>query len=146
MRKLWSEEKTSHSGEFVSFKDARAFPKPVQRGNLPIIFGGESAPALRRVAEYGTGWFGFNLNPADAAAKVAKLHALMRERGRATSEVELIVSPYLKGVAPADLRGYREIGISEIVMLLNIPEDESKLPAQLEQMAREWVEPAAKLG
>jgi hypothetical protein len=30
-------------------------------------------------------------------------------------------------------------------MLLDIPEDDTKLPAQLEQMAREWVEPAAKL-
>jgi len=146
MRKLWSEEKSSHSGEFVSFKDVRAFPKPVQRGNVPIIFGGESAPALRRVAEYGTGWFGFNLDPAEAAAKVAKLHGLMRERGRAVKEVELIVSPYLKSVTPADLRGYREAGVSEVVMLLNIPDDESKLPAQLEQMAREWVEPALKLG
>jgi len=146
MRKLWSEEKSSHSGEFVSFKDVRAFPKPVQRDKVPIIFGGESAPALRRAADYGTGWFGFNLDPAEAAAKVAKLHGLMRERGRALNQVELIVSPYLKSVAPADLRGYREAGVSEVVMLLNIPDDESKLPAQLEQMAREWVEPALKLG
>lgn len=146
MRKLWSEEKSSHSGEFVKFKDVRAFPKPVQRDKLPIIFGGESAPALRRVADYGTGWFGFNLDPAEAAAKVAKLHDLMRERGREPNQVELIVSPYLKSVTPADLRGYREAGVSEVVMLLNIPDDESKLPAQLEQMAREWVEPALKLG
>jgi len=70
----------------------------------------------------------------------------MRERGRPAGEVELIVSPYLKNMATADLHDYRAAGISEIVMLLNIPEDEAKLPAQLEQMAREWVEPAAKLG
>jgi probable F420-dependent oxidoreductase len=146
MRKVWSEEKTSFNGEFVSFKDARAFPKPPQGGKLPIIFGGESTPALRRVADYGTGWFGFNLTPAEAAAKVARLHTLMRERGRPAGEVELIVSPYLKNMTTVDLHDYRATGISEIVMLLNIPEDEAKLPAQLEQMAREWVEPAAKLG
>jgi hypothetical protein len=58
----------------------------------------------------------------------------------------MIVSPYLQNVTPADLRGYREAGVREIVMLLDIPEDEAKLPAQLEQMAREWVEPAEKLG
>jgi probable F420-dependent oxidoreductase len=145
MRKLWSEEKSSHSGEFVNFKDVRAFPKPAQGGNVPIIFGGESTPALRRTADYGTGWFGFNLSPADAAAKVEKLHALMRERGRNPNEVELIVSPYLKDVTPRDSSAYRSSGVSEVVMLLNIPEDDSKLPAQLEQMAREWVEPAAKL-
>ena len=145
MRKLWSEEKSSHSGEFVNFKDVRAFPKPVQGGKVPIIFGGESTPALRRVAEYGTGWFGFNLTPAETAAKVEKLHGLMRDRGRNPNEVELIVSPYLKDMKPGDLSGYRKSGVNEIVMLLNIPEDDSKLPAQLDQMASEWVEPAAKL-
>src|SRR5579864_3239234 len=51
MRKVWSEEKTSFNGEFVSFKDARAFPKPPQGAKLPIIFGGESLPALRRTAD-----------------------------------------------------------------------------------------------
>jgi probable F420-dependent oxidoreductase len=146
MRKLWSDDEASHSGEFVSFKEARSFPKPAQRDKVPIIFGGESMPALRRVAEYGSGWFGFNLNPEQAAAKIAKLNALVRERGREPGEIELIVSPYLQKVTVADLRGYREAGVSEIVMLLDIPADEAKLPAQLEQMAREWVEPAAKLG
>src|ERR1700678_3972369 len=73
MRRLWSEEKTTYEGEFVNFRDARSFPKPPQGGNLPIIFGGESAPALRRVAEYGTGWYGFNLDPAEAAAKIERL-------------------------------------------------------------------------
>jgi probable F420-dependent oxidoreductase len=145
MRKLWSEPQTSFSGEFVSFKGVRSFPKPVQGAKLPIIFGGESAPALRRVAEYGNGWFGFNLDPAGARAKIAKLHGYMRERGRATGEVELIVSPYTLKVTPADLPAYREAGISEVVLLLSMPDDDAKLPAQLEQMAREWVEPAAKL-
>ena len=69
----------------------------------------------------------------------------MRERGRDASEVELIVSPYTQNITPGDLSAYRKSGVSEVVMLLNIPEDDSKLPAQLEQMAREWVEPAAKL-
>jgi len=145
MRKLWSEEKASYSGDFVQFKDARSFPKPAQKGNVPIIFGGESGPALRRVADYGTGWFGFNLNPEEAKAKIARLTTLTRERGRDPREIELIVSPYLQKVTPADLRSYRESGVSEVTMLLDIPEDDAKLPAQLEQMAREWVEPAAKL-
>ena len=145
MRKLWSEPQTSFSGEFVNFKGVRSFPKPVQGAKLPIIFGGESAPALRRVAEYGNGWFGFNLDPAGARDKISKLHGYMRERGRAAGEVELIVSPYTLKVTPADLPAYREAGVNEVVLLLSIPDDDAKLPAQLEQMARDWVEPAAKL-
>ena len=145
MRKLWSEEKTSFSGEFVNFKDARMFPKPPQGARLPIFFGGESGPALRRVADYGTGWFGFNLNPDQAAAKITRLKELLRERKRDLRDVELIVSPYLQNVTREDLTGYREAGVSEVVMLCPPPENDAELTPLLEKIAREWVEPAAKL-
>ena len=146
MRTLWGDESSSFHGEFVNFDAARCFPKPVQGGKVPIIFGGESLPALKRAAEYGTGWFGFNLDPKQAAAKIERLKGLIRERGRALSEVEIIVSPYMQRVAPTSLGAYHTAGVSEIVQLLQIPEDEAKLPAVLEQMARDWVEPAARLG
>ncbi len=146
MRKLWGEESTTFHGEFVNVDAARSFPKPVQGGQVPIIFGGESAPALKRVAEYGTGWFGFNLTPEAATAKVEQLKGLMGERGRALGEVEIIISPYLQKVAPGSLNAYQAAGVSEIVQLLPIPADEAKLPDVLEQVARAWVEPAARLG
>jgi probable F420-dependent oxidoreductase len=145
MRKLWSEEKTSFSGEFVNFKDARMFPKPPQGARLPIIFGGESGPALRRVADYGTGWFGFNLNPDQAAAKIKRLKELADERKRNLRDIELIVSPYLQNVTREDLNGYHEAGVKEVVMLCPPPENDAELPPILEKIARDWVEPAAKL-
>ncbi|MGH7839056.1 MAG: LLM class F420-dependent oxidoreductase [Candidatus Binataceae bacterium] len=145
MRKLWSEEKASFSGEFVNFTDARSFPKPVQGANIPIIFGGDSGPALRRVADYGTGWFGFNCNPDQAATKIARLKELLRERNRDPRAVELIVSPYLQQVTREDLTGYHEAGVSEVVMLCPPPENNAELPPLLEKLARDWVEPAAKL-
>ena len=146
MRKLWREEKTSFSGEFVKFEGARSFPKPPQRDEIPVIFGGESGPALRRVADYGTGWFGFNLNPEQATAKAARLKELLRERNREAGGVELIASPYLQQITREDLAGYREAGISEVVLLCPPPENDAELRPILEQMARDWVEPAAKLG
>jgi probable F420-dependent oxidoreductase len=145
MRKLWSEEKSSYSGEFVSFKDARSFPKPAQGGKVPIIFGGESAPALRRVANYGSGWFGVNLNPAQAAEKIAKLHALLDEKGRRHNEIEIMISPYGNTVTKEDMRAYHELGVTEIVPYVRLPPEDSLIPAFLEQVAREWVEPAAAL-
>lgn len=146
MRKLWGEEKSSHDGEFVKFKDVRSFPKPPQGANIPIIFGGESGPALRRVADYGAGWFGFNLNPAQAAQKVARLHELLRERNRDPRSVELIVSPYLQTVTREDLSAYHELGIGELAMVFAPPENDAQLPSALEKIARDWVDPAAKLG
>ena len=71
MRKLWGEGESSYNGEFVSFEGVRSYPKPINGAKLPVFFGGESGPALRRVAEYGDGWVDFNLTPInEAAAKI----------------------------------------------------------------------------
>jgi probable F420-dependent oxidoreductase len=145
MRKLWSEEKTSFSGEFVNFKDARSFPKPARPGGVPIIFGGESGPALRRVARYGNGWFSVKLTPAQLAEKLARLQVLLKEHGRGLEAIELIVSPYQAEVTRDDLRRYHELGVSEIIPFVRLPTDEAQIPAHLEQIARDWIEPASRL-
>jgi probable F420-dependent oxidoreductase len=145
MRKLWTEEKTSFSGEFVNFTEARSFPKPARHGGVPIIFGGESGPALRRVARYGNGWFSVKLKPAELAEKLERLKVLLKENGRSLNQIELIVSPYQAEVTHEDMRRYRELGVSEIIPFVRLPADEAQIPAHLEQLARDWVEPASKL-
>jgi probable F420-dependent oxidoreductase len=145
MRKLWVEEKSSFSGEFVSFNGVRSFPKPAQGGRLPVIFGGESLPALRRVARLGNGWFGVKLNPEQAAEKIATLSKLMIEAGRNISEIEIIISPYENEVTVDDLRAYHALGVHEFVPFVRLPGDDSKIPEALERVARHWVEAAAKL-
>src|SRR5579872_3806792 len=145
MRKLWSGGSASHHGEFVNFDDAGSYPKPPQGAKVPIIFGGESNPALRRVAEYGSGWYGFNLDPAEAKERIAKLEQLLKQNGRKLSDVELIVSPYTKRITPDDLKRYRDLGISEVVMLANFDRGESDVSSHVEQLAKEWIAPASKL-
>jgi probable F420-dependent oxidoreductase len=145
MRTLWTEPKSSYAGEFVRFEEVRCFPKPAQGGQVPVIFGGESMPALRRVAKYGNGWFGVNLTPDQAAVKISKLQALLDEQGRDRKEIEIIISPYANEITHDDLRAYHEIGVSEFVPFVRLPGDDAKIPEALEQVAREWVEPAAKL-
>ncbi len=145
MRKLWADSTSSYHGEFVNFDEVRSFPKPAQAGKVPVIFGGESLPALRRVAKYGNGWFGVNLKPDQAAVKIAKLKSLLDEQGRDLEQIEIIISPYANQITLDDLRAYRELGVSEFVPFVRLPSDDAQIPAALEQVAREWVEPAAKL-
>jgi len=145
MRELWGEAESSFSGEFVRFDRIRSFPKPTHGKSLPVIFGGESAPALRRVATYGSGWFGVNLNPDQAAEKIAKLHALLDERERDRKAIEIIISPYQNHITKADLRAYHELGVTEFVPFVRLPNDDSQISAVLEEVANEWVEPAAEL-
>jgi probable F420-dependent oxidoreductase len=146
MRRLWGEEPSSYSGEFVRFEGVRSNPKPLQGAMLPVWFGGESGPALRRVAEYGTGWCGFNLTPSEAAAKIKRIEDFLKANGRKRSEVELAVSPYTKPITVDDLKRYRDAGVDEVVLIkLRPPRAEDEVVRDLEQIAREWIEPAARL-
>ena len=144
MRKLWNEDKSTFDGEFVRFAEVRSFPKPARR-KVPVIFGGESLPALKRVARIGDGWFGVNLNPQQAEEKIATLHKLMSEAGRDPKELDISISPYHHQVGVDDLRRYHDLGVNEFVPFVQLPRSEEEIPKFLEGVAREWVEPASKL-
>jgi probable F420-dependent oxidoreductase len=145
MRKLWTQQSSSHQGEFVNFSNVLSYPKPVSEKGVPIWFGGESGPALRRVAEYGNGWLGFNLLPDQAAAKVKRIEGLLSANGRRRSDVHLAVSPYTNPIKTEDLKRYRDAGVEEIALLSGRAGSEGEVVTRLEQMAREFVEPAATL-
>ena len=145
MRRLWADGAASYHGEFVNFDGAKSYPKPARGGTLPIIFGGESGPALRRVADIGNGWFGFNVGPDDAARLVTRLRAMTSANGRNPSEIEVIVCPYTIKITTDDLRKYAAAGVHELVIISTPPENESQIPQWVERIASAWVEPAAKI-
>jgi probable F420-dependent oxidoreductase len=146
MRRLWSEPVSNYHGEFVKFDNVRSNPKPVRGGTLPIFFGGESGPALRRVAEYGNGWIGFNLTPEEAATKIRRIEELLKLNGRQRSDVELAVSNSGKPITTDDLKRYRDAGVEEFVITgLRAPHTPEEAKSVLEKVAHEWLEPATKL-
>jgi hypothetical protein len=56
------------------------------------------------------------------------------------------VSPYTDPITADDLKRYRDAGVEEVALLMRgRPQSEADIVARLEQMAREFVEPAAKL-
>ena len=55
MRALWASDGADFDGEFASFHRVSSNPKPVHR-SIPIVVGGISEPALRRVARLADGW------------------------------------------------------------------------------------------
>jgi len=113
---------------------------------VPVWFGGESAAALRRVAQYGDGWIGFNLLPDQAAEKIKRIEELLSANGRKRADVRLAVSPYTNPIKADDLKRYQDGGVEEIALLgSGRAAAEPEMVARLEQMAREFVEPAAKL-
>ena len=62
-RSLWRDEVSEFNGEFVSFHNVIASPKPVQQPGPPLWIGGEGPAARRRVARHGDGWYPVSGNP-----------------------------------------------------------------------------------
>ena len=60
-------------GRVREFRKRPQLSQALRGAGLPVFFGGESGPALRRVAEYGNGWCGFNLGPGEAADKIRRI-------------------------------------------------------------------------
>ena len=67
---LWTEEVATFEGRYVSFHDVVLDPKPHQKPHLPIWFGGDADPMLRRIARHGSGWWPFLTRPEDIPARL----------------------------------------------------------------------------
>jgi Luciferase-like monooxygenase len=56
MIELWTSDSPRFDGRYVRLDDVVFDPKPVQQP-MPIWIGGDTPPALRRLARFGSGWF-----------------------------------------------------------------------------------------
>ena len=137
MRTLWRDDVASFDGEFVAFDSVRVNPKPVRDRGIPIIVGGNSDSALRRVVAWADGWYGFNLADADEVAdRVALIERLCRDAGRNPSELRLSVA--LADPRPADVPALSTLGVDELVIVAGPPDDPAAAPGWVADLARRW--------
>jgi probable F420-dependent oxidoreductase len=118
MKTLWCDEVSSFKGEFFDLPECLQNPKPVQQPHPPVIFGGESDAALRRVAELGQGWYGFQVTPEQAAERLARLDVLLAEAGRARDELRISVAPPRRGLDADAVRRYEDLGVEQLILPL----------------------------
>jgi len=119
MKRLWCDDVSEYHGEFYDLPPCRQYPKPIQRPHPPIHFGGESDAALRRAADIGQGWYGFNLEPDAAAERLRRLDALLTERGRSRSSLSISISPPWRIPATMDLvHRFRDLGIDQLIVVV----------------------------
>jgi len=122
MRSLWSQNRSTFHGEFVSFESAIFNPKPINR-RIPIVIGGNSAAALTRVAKLGDGWHGWNLTLHEVEEKMIEIDRKLADHGRSRDEVKINVGIPFKGETQ-DLVNYRDgllsLGVDEMVFAMGI--------------------------
>jgi probable F420-dependent oxidoreductase len=145
MQLLWTEEEPEFKGEFCSFPKVRLYPKPVQKPYPPILFGGESNPALKRVGEVGDGWFGVNVSVEDATVKIPRIRQYAQAAGRDPGKLSFAVSPGLGVPVELDIiKQYRDAGVQHVVVGA-IPRDPKGIKGEIERLAEKLVVPSAKL-
>jgi probable F420-dependent oxidoreductase len=90
MRKLWRGGMVEHHGRFYDFEPLQMSPAP--RRPIPILVGGISDAAFRRVGRLGDGWISDIHTLAELAEIVAKIKAERRAAGREGEPLEIVAA------------------------------------------------------
>jgi probable F420-dependent oxidoreductase len=136
MRRLWSDDVASFDGEFTRFRAVRLNPKPVHGRRIPVVVGGNSDAALRRVAAFGDGWYGFNLSAAAAAERIAALATHCHDHRRSVSELSVAVA--LTDGDPSMLADLARAGVTELVVVAAPPADPAEAATWITGLADRW--------
>jgi probable F420-dependent oxidoreductase len=91
LRALWSQGPASFTGRHVNFE--RVFSDPRPGGPVPILLGGHSEPAVKRVGRLADGWFPFTIGPEEFAAKAEMVRKEATLHGRDPDAIEMTVWP-----------------------------------------------------
>jgi probable F420-dependent oxidoreductase len=118
MKALWTQEAAEFHGEYVEFDPAWMYPKPKQRPHPPVLIGGESEYTIRRVVEFGDGWFPRPRKGWEPKKAAGQLKAAAQAAGRdpATLQITVFAAPPDR----AKLAPYLEAGITRV--LFEVPD------------------------
>lgn len=135
LKACWSDDPVSFEGEYFRLPPFGMDPKPRQGARLPVLGGGESDAALRRVAEVCDGWHPLNLTPEGVEERLRRLRDLVVQAGRRFSDLMLTARPGQQAILTLDLASrYEALGIRLLVADMNYRE--LTLPGALAQIGR----------
>lgn len=88
-KELWTAEVPSFKGRYYEVSGITFEPRPPHP--IPILVGGVSDAALRRVARYGDGWHAWTTLPEGAARDVARLRSMVEAEGRDPAAIRVMM-------------------------------------------------------
>ncbi len=116
MRALWGEEKATFHGEFTSFDDCIARPRPVN-GTIPVHVGGHTDIAARRAGRLGDGFFPGRGEPAELVRLLDVARATAQEHGRDPDAIELSAGGAAFGSQAVDVvKQLADVGVSRVML------------------------------
>ena len=115
MRKLWTGELVEHHGEFFDF--APLSMSPGMKGDIPIVVGGISKPAMNRVARIGDGWAPAYLTVEGVSEGLAYIREKQKEYGREGKSI----SVYTSCIDAFSVDGYKRMEDAGITHAITTP-------------------------
>ena len=110
--------KVSFRGETYAFDAIFSSPGSLQRPHPPILIGGMSNAALRRVARHGNGWLAVSAPPEILRERLVLLERLTAEAGRQRKDFSLAYKMFLSiGEAKAGAFAAREPGTGSLAQI-----------------------------
>jgi probable F420-dependent oxidoreductase len=113
LRALWSEGAATYHGKHFNFDKVKMFPKPVQKGGVPIIVGGHSPAAAKRAGKYGDGFFPALSDPPKLTELFDMMRSAAKGAGRNPEHIELSCMGSTKAERVKPLQ---DVGISRVVV------------------------------
>jgi probable F420-dependent oxidoreductase len=111
IRTLWEGGMVEHHGEFYDFDRVQMSPAPA--APIPILIGGLSEAALRRVGRLGDGWISDIHTSEELREIVARIRGYRAECGRADEPLE-IVAACSDAFDPDGFRRLEEVGVTHV--------------------------------
>jgi probable F420-dependent oxidoreductase len=121
MRALWSQERASYHGRFVSFDDVFCRPLPPDR-RIPIIVGGDTKLAAQRAGRLGDGYFPARGAPTELFDEMRRA---AEAAGRDPARIEITVAAPPE---PAAIEALAKLGVTRVAVPVS---SAAGLPAQV---------------
>lgn len=158
LQALWTQETPEFSGEFYRYSGLKFSPKPQQTPYPPLLIGGSSTAAHRRVARFGDGWHTLRQSPRQVAEGRDKIIELMKARGRDPSALQYSLTMPLRftGKAPSaevwdrttltgtdddiaeTIKAYQSAGLDEIVISVSTADLKCNAEVMSRFMGQVW--------
>lgn len=140
MRTLWRDDAAEFHGSTINFSDAYMYPRPVN-GTIPIMIGGDSTLAMRRVARRGDGWLAYSVPVDEMADQIARLRQMTEEEGRDPDRLR-ISKAIFSYTTRDDMERLREAGVHEFLLFKSgeLAFEQTLLTEQLEEAAANVVD------
>lgn len=118
MRQAWSGETVDHRGEFLQWQGFKMLPRPVQHPGVPIVIGGTTDAAIRRVVARGDGWYVIHKDLDDFRDNMERLRRECDIQNRDPAELELTAYWNHSREGLEGLEVYRDHGVKRVLVNL----------------------------